>query len=138
MGDFKKLSVKNLQFETVGHLILTRISSSQPGLGGGQNDLDPLFELDTSLTVLENADNTLVRGIREGLRFGSYSNIYNSVKMRSDIEQSVNKQIYAIEERKVSMWRGKDLDGHTILPVPDFFGDPRGQKGFQLPTQLSR
>ncbi|KIW26278.1 uncharacterized protein PV07_09389 [Cladophialophora immunda] len=119
MENFVKLSVKNLQWETVGHLILTRISSLHPASGTElQQDFEPLLALETGLTVLENADGALVRGIREGLRFNSYSNIYNSVKMRSEIERSMNKQIYAIEERKVRRWRGEP-DDHTVLPLTD-------------------
>ncbi|OAL23800.1 hypothetical protein AYO22_06119 [Fonsecaea multimorphosa] len=120
MESFVRLSVKNLQWETVGHLILTRISSLHPAASGVemQQNLEPLLALETGLTVLENADNALVRGIREGLRFNSYSNIYNSVKMRSEIERSMNKQIYAIEERKIRRWRGEP-DDHTVLPLTD-------------------
>ncbi|KIW94386.1 uncharacterized protein Z519_04362 [Cladophialophora bantiana CBS 173.52] len=119
MENFVKLSVKNLQWETAGHLILTRISSLHPAPTAElQQDFEPLLALETGLTVLENADSALVRGIREGLRFNSYSNIYNSVKMRSDIEGSMNKHIYAIEERKIRRWREEPYD-HTILPLTD-------------------
>ncbi|KAH0842403.1 hypothetical protein FOPE_07224 [Fonsecaea pedrosoi] len=119
MDNFVKLSVKNLQWETVGHWILTRISSLHPAsVTALQDDFDPLWAVDTGLTVLENADSALVRGIREGLRFNSYSNIQNSVKMRSEIESSLVKQIYAIEERKIRRWRGEPND-HTVLPLTD-------------------
>ncbi|KIW72064.1 hypothetical protein, variant [Phialophora macrospora] len=119
MENFTKLSIKNLQWETVGHLILTRISTLHPAFNGVTGDLEPLLAAETGVTVLENADMALVRGIREGLRFNSYSNIYNSVKMRSEMEQSLNKQICAIEERRVSRWRGPGADDATILPPTD-------------------
>ncbi|KIX00353.1 uncharacterized protein Z518_10492 [Rhinocladiella mackenziei CBS 650.93] len=116
MESFVKLSVKNMQWETVGHLILTRISSLHPSsTGHGENAFEPLKVVDTGLTVLENAENALVRGIREGLRFSSYSNIYNSIRMRSDIERSVNRQVYAIEERKLRRLLGQSDE--TILPA---------------------
>ncbi|EXJ79045.1 hypothetical protein A1O3_08546 [Capronia epimyces CBS 606.96] len=112
---FTRLSIKNLQFESVGHLIMTRISSLHPMPSAPGDDIyDPLRIIDTGLTVLENADIALVRGIREGLRFNSYSNIYNSVAMRSDIERSLNRQIYAIEERKLR--RSLGLSEETVLP----------------------
>ncbi|OCT54475.1 hypothetical protein CLCR_00775 [Cladophialophora carrionii] len=119
MQNFTKLSIKNMQWETVGHLILTRISTLHPAFDGGVGDLEPLLAAETGVTVLENADTALVRGIREGLRFNSYSNIYNSVQMRSDIERSMNKQICAIEERRVSRWRGSEFDDATVLPPTD-------------------
>ncbi|EXJ96403.1 hypothetical protein A1O1_01529 [Capronia coronata CBS 617.96] len=125
METFTRLSVKNLQWETVGHLILTRISTLHPmSSGPGEDTFDPLRAIDTGLTILENADNALVRGIREGLRFNSYSNIYNSVTMRSDIARSVNRQIYAIEERKLR--RSLGLPEDTVLaPSPSSLVDKR-------------
>lgn len=117
MKNFTRLSIKNMQWETVGHLILTRMSTLHPAFDGTVGDLDPLLAVETSLTVLENADNALVRGIREGLRFNSYSNIYNSVKMRSDIEGSLNKQICAIEERRLSRWRPGSDDNSILAPL---------------------
>lgn len=119
METFTRLSVKNMQYETVGHLILTRISSLHPstanGQGNGSEAFDPSSAIETGLTIIENADNALVRGIREGLRFNSYSNIPNSVKMRSDIEHSMNRQIFAIEERKLGRLLGLSED--TVLPL---------------------
>lgn len=118
METFSRLSVKNLQWETVGHLILTRISSLHPmSSAPGEDTFEPLRAVDTGLTVLENADNALVRGIREGLRFNNYSNIHNSVAMRSDIERSVNRQIYAIEERKLRRALGLSSDDTVLPPV---------------------
>ncbi|KAK4940477.1 hypothetical protein LTR10_019461 [Elasticomyces elasticus] len=119
MQTFTRLSVKNMQYETVAHLILTRISSLHPAATSGNGDsslaFDPSSAIDTGLTIIENADTALVRGIREGLRFNSYSNIYNSVKMRSAIERSMNRQILAIEERKLARLLGVSED--TVLPV---------------------
>lgn len=122
---FTKLSVKNMQWETVGHLVLTRISSLHPApSSSGDEAFDPVKAIDTGLTILENADNALVRGIREGLRFNGYSNIYNSVKMRSDIERSMNRQIYAIEERKLQRILG--VSEETVLePAPSSLVDKR-------------
>ncbi|KAJ4505984.1 hypothetical protein HRR83_008499 [Exophiala dermatitidis] len=116
MDTFTRLSVKNLQWETVGHLILTRISSLHlEGSGLEENHFEPLGELGTGLIILENADSALVRGIREGLRFNSYSNIHNSVEMRADIERSVNRLIYAIEERRLR--RFLQMSEETVLPT---------------------
>ncbi|KAK5064177.1 hypothetical protein LTR84_000009 [Exophiala bonariae] len=128
MTTFTKLSVKNMQYETVAHLILTRISSLHPSPitipstssttsssgGGGGAVFDPLTAIETGLTVLENADGALVRGIREGLRFNSYSNIHNSVDMRLQLHNSASRRVYAVEERKLRRLRGI-ADDHTVL-----------------------
>lgn len=114
METYSKLSVKNLQYETVAHLVLTRISTLHPlPSGSGDDKFDPLHELDVGLTVLENADRALVRGIREALRFNNYSNIANSVEMRSDMKKSASRQLYTIEERKVTRVHG--IPEATIL-----------------------
>ncbi|KIV94471.1 hypothetical protein PV10_02237 [Exophiala mesophila] len=107
MDTFTKLSVKNLQYETVAHLMLTRISTLHP-LPSRPSDerLDPMFELDIAYTALVNADRALVRAIRDGLRFNNYSNIANSVEMRSDMKKSASLQLYMIEDRKVSRIHG--------------------------------
>jgi len=103
MDNFAKLSVKNLQWETVGHLILTRISTIHPFQSGtGEGSFNPLAALDLGLTMFENADHSLVRSIHDGLKSGSYSNIINSVGMKSDMENSLNRQVYTIDERKIA------------------------------------
>lgn len=126
MVTFTKLSIKNMQYETVAHLILTRISSLHPAAitsttntassssSGGDEAFDPLSAIETGLTVLENADSALVRGIREGLRFNSYSNIHNSVDMRQQLRNSASRRIYAVEERKLRRLRGLS-DDNTVL-----------------------
>ncbi|KAL6250283.1 hypothetical protein RBB50_002584 [Rhinocladiella similis] len=115
METFKRLSVKNMQWETVGHLFLTRISTLHPAPNGaGEEAFDPSHAVGTGLTILENADNALVRGIREGLSHGSYSNIHNSVTVRSHIEHSMNRQVFMIEERKLARQLGIPED--TALP----------------------
>lgn len=127
MATFTKLSVKNMQYETVAHLILTRISSLHPAAttyttpsttgssNGDSNDtFDPLSAIETGLMVLENADNALVRGIREGLRCNSYSNIHNSVDMRLQLRNSASRRVYAVEERKLRRLRGL-ADDNTVL-----------------------
>ncbi|KIW17605.1 hypothetical protein PV08_04800 [Exophiala spinifera] len=115
MSTFKRLSIKNMQWETVGHLFLTRISTLHPASNGaGEEGFDPSNAISTGLTILENADNALVRGIRGGLNHGSYSNIHNSVVVRSHIENSMNRQVFLIEERKLLRQLGILED--TVLP----------------------
>jgi len=116
METFLRLSIKNMQWETVGHLLLMRISSLHPAQSGtGAGSFSPAGAIDAGLTMLENADQALVRGIREGLRFGGYSNIGDNVGTRVNVGRSMNRQIYATEERKISRLLG--LADDTILPA---------------------
>ncbi|KAJ9633532.1 uncharacterized protein PV06_06173 [Exophiala oligosperma] len=125
MKTFLRLSVKNMQWESVGHLFLTRISTLHPApSGAGEEAFDPSHAVGIGLTILENADNALVRGIREGLSHGSYSNIHNSVTVRSQIEHSMNRQLFMIEERKLARQLGIPQD--TMLPpCPSHLVDKR-------------
>ncbi|KEF53835.1 uncharacterized protein A1O9_10237 [Exophiala aquamarina CBS 119918] len=137
METFTKLSVKNMQYETVAHLILTRISSLHPaatiysttnkinGSSDSKDVFDPLSAIETGLTVLENADNALVRGIREGLRCNSYSNIHNSVDMRLQLRNSASRHVYAVEERKLRRLRGLP-DDNTVLESDNRAEDNEG------------
>jgi N-terminal acetyltransferase B complex non-catalytic subunit len=114
---FVKLSIKNLQWENVGHLLLTRISSLHPSQHGkGESFLNPSGALDAGLVMLERSTDALNKGIREGLKNGSYSNIIDSVKLRQDFERSVNRQIYALEDSKISRLMGEvDADDRTVV-----------------------
>lgn len=145
MTTFTKLSVKNMQYETVAHLILTRISSLHPAAitipsesttGGGGGAFDPLTAIETGLTVLENADGALVRGIREGLRFNSYSNIHNSVEMRLQLQNSTSRRIYAVEERKLRRLRGLS-DDNTVLDFESESEPQDNQTKLNLTTPLA-
>lgn len=101
MQHFVHLSVKNLQWETVGHLLLTRISSLHPHQYGKEEDsLNPLAALDTALTVFDNSRKSLGQAIQDGLKRGNYSNVIDTVELRTNLERSVVHQLYAIEERK--------------------------------------
>lgn len=101
MDTFVQLSIKNLQWETVGHLLLTRISSLHPyQYGQGEDSLSPLRSLDLALTVSDNWQRSLDKAIREGLRNESYSNVLDTVQLRTNLQRSFVRQLYAIEERK--------------------------------------
>lgn len=101
MNTFYQLSVKNIQWETVGHLLLTRISTLHPHqYGHGEDSLNPLGALDLALTVSENSQRSLDRAIREGLKNESYSNVVDTVQLRSNLQRSFVRQLYTIEERK--------------------------------------
>lgn len=101
MDTFLQLSIKNLQWETVGHLLLTRISTLHPRqYGYGEDSLNPLAALDLALTVSDNSQRSLDKAIREGLRHESYSNVMDTVRLRENLQRSFVRQLYTVEERK--------------------------------------
>ena len=117
MEVYVKLSIKNLQWENVAHLILSRISSLHPDQHGkGENALNPFGALNAALEVLDRSNEALNRGISQGLRAGSYFNIIDSVQLKRDLEKSLNRQVYALEERKIRRLRGDpDADDGMVV-----------------------
>ena len=123
MMNFKKLNVKNIQFESVGYFLLSRISTMHPrqfGKISPQEDssYSPLEQLDLGLDMLEKAELTLTRQIDVGLDHGSYSNIVEAIQMRSNLQRSINREIFAYEHLKTRRLTGLlDEGGH---PIPEY------------------
>jgi N-terminal acetyltransferase B complex non-catalytic subunit len=114
MTDFRSLNVKNVQWETTGHLLLTRISTTHPRSAGTASPseepgVEPLRVLASALFMSESSGETLSTQIRSGLKSGSYVNVIESVDMRSDLENSLNKHIFIQEEARIKQ----------LLSVPD-------------------
>lgn len=114
MDKFGSLSIKNIQWETVGHLILTRISSLHPlQCDVAESCLSPLGAIDSGIHMLQSAEKSLDQQIKRGLEYGSYSNVLDSVIVKHNIKASINRQIYLIEERKIQALIGMPVE--TIL-----------------------
>jgi N-terminal acetyltransferase B complex non-catalytic subunit len=114
MKDFKGLNIKNIQWETTGHLLLTRISTSHPRAAGSivpsdDAGTEPLRALTASSFMSESSSESLSAQIRSGLKNGSYVNVIESVDMRSNLQNSLNKHIIIQEEARIKQ----------LLSVPD-------------------
>lgn len=123
MFNCKKLSVKNIQFETVGYLLLERISTLHPRQVGKvtpteDNGYSPLEQLDLALEMLDRSESTMTQQINLGLGFGTYPNVIKAVQMRSNLQRSINREIFAYEHLKTRRLTGLlDEGGH---PTPDY------------------
>lgn len=125
MKKFASLAVKNVQWETLGHLLLTRIATIHPWQSGSSDSsLNPLAALDAGLMMLENADHSLDRAIHEGLRYNSYSNIIDSINVRDRMARSMNRQIFLVEERRIQRLLGVPVD-IELKPYPATMVDQR-------------
>lgn len=124
MINFKKLSVKNIQYESAGYLLLNRISTLHPRQFGKitpsqDYGYSPLEHLDLALEMLENAELTLTRQINTGLDYGSYSNINEAIQMRANLQRSINREIFAYEHLKTRRLSGLlDEGGHPSADYP--------------------
>ena len=109
--EFRKLSVKNMQWETLGHIVTNRISTIHPQATGNSTpsedtQFSPSDILATTVSVAENSQRLLTRGIMQGLNLGSYANVLEAVQIRSQAASSLNTQIAILEKRDVEMMNG--------------------------------
>ena len=106
MKSFKRLNIKNMQWETAGHLILTRISTFHPQACGSitpieADDFEPLHALNVALLTNKNSGSSLDHQIQSGLKTGSYVNVIESLDLNSDLKHSINKEICAYEKIRI-------------------------------------
>ena len=114
MKAFKQLNIKNMQWETTGHLLLTRISTLHPQAFGRSTPsedkgIEPLRALGSALSMSDGSGESLSIQIRSGLKNGSYVNVIESLDMRSDLEHSLSREVYAYDEARIK----------RILNLPD-------------------
>lgn len=127
MNLFSALSVKNIQWETTGHLLLTRISTLHPQQSGkGETSLNPLGALDAALTIFDRSQQSLQKAIEDGLKYQSYANVLNTISLRSDLQNSLVQQLYILEERKCQRVWNLPLDtsplsiaAHSLVDLRD-------------------
>ena len=104
---FKKLSIKNLQWENAGYLLLTRLSTLHPQRSEGSGGtFDPLQMLDLAMVANTNSIRSVRKLIMVGLNNKSYINVMESIALREDLRRSFSKQIYRIESARTRRLRG--------------------------------
>lgn len=139
---FISLSIKNLQWETVGHLILTRIGTLHPhephpttnSAGKTEAAFDPAVGLDSTLEISDKIINGISESVKRGLREGSYINVVSAVETKKRIAQSLWRRICEVEEHKVArmtrdatlaVWAGDDARGQDLADQRDTSFVPR-------------
>ncbi|KAL2007064.1 hypothetical protein VTN00DRAFT_8502 [Thermoascus crustaceus] len=113
---FSKLSVKQMQFETVAHNLFTRLSTihphSAPPIEGAEfRDFDPQSALAVALTFYRNADFTTTRSRTSGLEYGSYVNVEGSIELQKRLRQSICRRMWALDVRRMQRLVGGDPVG---------------------------
>lgn len=99
---FKSLSIKNLQWENVGHLLLTRLSTLHPHRSySSQGGFDPLEMLNLALSTNSNSVQSVRRHLLPGLNHKSYINVMGTIKLREDLKRSFSKQLYCVERYRI-------------------------------------
>ncbi|KAL1987664.1 hypothetical protein VTN96DRAFT_2905 [Rasamsonia emersonii] len=113
---FSKLSVKQMQYETVAHNLFTRLStvhphSAPPIEGAEYKDFNPQSALVQALTFYRNADVTATRSRTSGLNYGSYVNIEGSIDLQKRLRHSICRRMWALDVRRMQRLVGGDPMG---------------------------
>lgn len=103
---FSKLSVKQMQYETVAHNLFTRLSSIHPHCappfeGCERKDFDPQAALKLALTFYRKSEPSSVVTRMTGLEYGSYLNVEGSVELYDQLQNSICRKMWALELRRI-------------------------------------
>ncbi|KAL1972383.1 hypothetical protein VTN31DRAFT_6797 [Thermomyces dupontii] len=115
---FARLSTKNIQNETVGHNLFTRLATihphSAPPTDGDFKDFMPHAALAQALDFYRNADRAMVRQRSVGLNMGSYVNVQASISLHKALCQSICRRLWALEIRRIDRLVGRGvIDAYT-------------------------
>lgn len=116
MKTFSKLSVKQMQFETVSHNLYTRLSTIHPHAapateGTESKDYNPQSALTQILSFYRHADATSTRSQTSGLDHGSYVNVEGALDLQKRLNQSICRRMSAIEARRMQRLVGGEPTG---------------------------
>ncbi|KAF4985746.1 hypothetical protein F66182_16899, partial [Fusarium sp. NRRL 66182] len=112
MKTFSKLSVKQIQNETVAHNLYTRLATIHP-LGAPPieaefKDFIPEVALSQAISFYDHADRTTTRQRTTGLNLGSYVNVEGTIELQESLRNSICKRMWALEARRIDRLQGKD------------------------------
>lgn len=113
---FSKLSVKQIQFETVAHNLFTRLAtihphSAPPIEGAEYKDFNPQSAFVQALNFYKSADVTTVRNRSKGLDYGSYFNVQGTIDLQKRLKQSICRRMWALDVRRIQRLAGGDPMG---------------------------
>ena len=121
---FFKLSVKQMQYETVAHNLLTRLSSIHPYPASAvegleQKDADPQTAFKTALNFYRNSETATTYSRSTGLDHGSYSNVEGSINLHKSLKHSICRKMWALEARRIQrLVGGESLERYDHLSEP--------------------
>ncbi|PYH93734.1 putative cytoskeleton organization protein [Aspergillus ellipticus CBS 707.79] len=113
---FSKLSVKQIQFETVAHNLFTRLATihphSAPPIDGAEyKDFNPQSAFVQALNFYKTADVTTGRNRSKGLDYGSYVNIQGTIDLQKRLRSSICRRMWALDVRRMQRLAGGDPMG---------------------------
>lgn len=127
MSTFSKMSVKQVQYESVAHNLLTRLAtihphSAPPVSGAELKDFEPQSAFVQSLNFYRNTEVTTLKYRTRCLEEGSYVNGKELVEVNDRLKNSICRRMYALDVRRAQrlvggdpMTRYDDLGKFTIF-----------------------
>lgn len=103
---FSRLSVKQLQYETVAHNLFTRLAtihphSAPPIEGAETKDFDPQSAFTKALNFYRTADVSTLRNRSNGLEYGSYVNVIGCIDLQKKLNNSICRRMWALDIRRM-------------------------------------
>ncbi|KKY29016.1 putative cytoskeleton organization protein [Phaeomoniella chlamydospora] len=137
----QELSIKNIQWHTFAHTILTRISTLHPhNVYGNQRNvscLSPEHALISASLLYQRAEDCETNAIMMGLKNQSYINADKAIQLSKDLQESITRKIYYIEFQRIRRLTGTC---HSFKQWPDNSSDTRSSSFFpnrEAPGQMS-
>ncbi|PGH30405.1 hypothetical protein GX50_06841 [[Emmonsia] crescens] len=147
LKSFHKLSVKQMQYETVAHNLFTRLASIHPQVappyeGLEMKDYDPQTAMRQALIFYRNSESATTHSRNVGLEHGSYVNVAGSIELQKSLKNSICRRMWALETRRIQRLVGGEPVGQYdhIVSNTDPVVDKRNFDGFmncELPGKPS-
>lgn len=124
LKSFSKLSVKQMQFETVAHNLFTRLAtvhphSAPPIEGAEYKDFNPQSAFVQAMVFYLNANVTSTRQRSNGLEYGSYVNVEGTIELQRRLKNSICHRMWALEVRRVQRLAGGNPVGRYEAAARD-------------------
>lgn len=108
---FSKLSVKQMQYETVAHNLFTRLATIHPNScppfeGMNYADVDPQMGMRQALMFYRNAETSIPYACKTGLEHGSYDSVQRTIEFQKSLENSICRRMWALETRRIQRMVG--------------------------------
>jgi N-terminal acetyltransferase B complex non-catalytic subunit len=113
LSTFSKLSVKQIQYESVAHNLFTRLAtihphSAPPVEGAEYKDFDPQAAFLQGLNFYRNSEVSTLKFRTRCMVEGSYVNAEEMVALRERLRNSICRRMYALEVRRSQRLAGGD------------------------------
>lgn len=114
------LRVKEIQFDTIGHAFLTRLSVMHPHkiTTVATKSNDPATITKNGLAVYHRCEQKLAETEAKVLSNGQTGMIFDLHELRENLRLSLTRRILSLEQRRSARWSGQPLDMNAIGVTP--------------------